>query len=74
MENKLPPVFSPDNSDEAKQRRIDHHFLFPKVTEITPPRHRVTKDDFIEPLLVLGEWGQVIEVNFRQDEPEDLIA
>lgn len=78
MSTELPPRFQPDNSPEARRRRMSQHlFATAIVREVTPPRHRITEDTFADQPkqnIVLGQNGNVIEVNFRQDPPEDLVA
>lgn len=74
MDNyELPPSFSPDNSPEARTRRMAQH-LIPKVIEIPKQMHRVTQDDFIAYDNAMAYINNVIEVEFRKDEPPQMAA
>lgn len=55
------PRFSPDNSDEARARRMAAHRLL-RIVEIGEHRY------------ILGALGNVIQVEFNPEPPEDIIA
>lgn len=60
------PRYQPDNSPEARQRRIEaHRYVLALVVEVPIEKHRVTPDTFCD---------NVVHVDFGKEEPEDLIA
>lgn len=67
---ELPPRFSPDNSEEARKRRIEaHRYAIAKVTELPLPKHRVTDDPFAyDHAMCYVKTDNVVPI--RQDIPD----
>lgn len=72
---EYPPRYRPDNSEAAKaQRKKNFSWTGAEVTEL-PHRHVLPQPEGYNdnevrlPNLVLGPMNNVVEVNFRPDDP-----